>query len=398
MFYDKPVIYFHCNESLSNVSVEVDINGDILVTIPQANITENGIGWNVDIVNNSVVAPDGTVYDYLFYEGQMNISQGVVAYVVLHNENVTFYVKNIAKYTISDIFFVYGKRYDAGMAYMDFYYSRDFCYIESLKSGEEKIVTSKLVDPSKLVPSSYTSANLNNNESLSEDIIQLLIKQGLTRNESVEFVDYWFHEWFTPSYKYRIYEYSHLIYTIPQDIYDSLLPLNISPEPDIIRRVGMFYVTDVPVVKNNSYKPQERVTVTTDKIAYRQGENVNINVNINSGSTCYLNYVGSECWRTWKRIGLEYYNGYSWVGVDFGEKPKDVPCLMWMPLGPELRCSSTSFNFSWCQKQTDIGPVSSGTYRFWLRSINYPGRDGDTIYDTTNLQIEYFYSNEFAII
>ena len=249
VFYDKPVIYFHCNETLLNVSVEVDIGGDIHVTIPDANITESGIGWIVDIENNSVVAPDGTSYDYLFYEGQMNISQGVVSYVVENDENVTFYVKNIANYTISDVFFIYGKPYDEGNVYR---YHTAFCYIESLKPGEEKIVNSEFFDESKSFVTTYhnfNSSNFNNNESLTENFIRLLIKQGLTRNESVEFVDYWFDEWFkTGGYTLGVTGYySSLIYTMPQDIYDSLLPIRISPNPEKIKRIGLFYITGVPV-------------------------------------------------------------------------------------------------------------------------------------------------------
>jgi len=139
VFYDKPVIYFHCDENLTNVSVKVDIDGDILVTIPDANLTDDGIGWVVDIINNSVIAPDGSSYDYLFYEGQMNISQGVVAYAIVDGENISFYVKNIADYTISDVFFVYGLPNDGKIYSPGFWYSSyrtAFCYIDSLKPGE----------------------------------------------------------------------------------------------------------------------------------------------------------------------------------------------------------------------------------------------------------------------
>jgi len=72
VFARKPVIYFHYDENISDLVVEVDFNGDVIVTIPDATNTSTGISWTVDIVNNQVVAPNGTVYDFLFYECQIN--------------------------------------------------------------------------------------------------------------------------------------------------------------------------------------------------------------------------------------------------------------------------------------------------------------------------------------
>jgi hypothetical protein len=403
VYYDKPVIYFHCDEDLTNVNVEVDINGDILVTIPDANITENGIGWIVDIINNSVIAPNGTSYDYLFYEGQMNISQGVISYVLVNDENVTFYVKNIADYTISDVFFVYGKPYDAGMAYWFYRYHTAFCYIESLKTGEEKIMTSNFLDEPRSFVSTYhnnISSCFNNNVSLAENFIQLLINQGLTRDESIEFFEYWFDEWFkTGGYRVRVNEYSSLIYTIPQEIYDNLLPININPKPDAIKRVGVFYVRGIPIIKDFSDNDKEPLNVRTDKKVYFLGESVNVTFNVFSRPLGYLTYVGSECWRTWDRIGLEYYDGVSWVGVDFLKRSNaSVPCPQWMPQGPVYHVSNESFSYLWDQKNSDLEQVSTGQYRFWLRSTSYSGKNGDTVYNPDSLIMLYFYSNEFTIV
>ena len=67
-FY-KPVIYLYPEEEM-NVSVDLDFAGDITCTYPEIND-----GWNV------LASPDGTLYnledgryyDYLFWEGEMNI-------------------------------------------------------------------------------------------------------------------------------------------------------------------------------------------------------------------------------------------------------------------------------------------------------------------------------------
>lgn len=419
VYYDKPVIYFHCNESLSNVSIEVDINGDIFVTIPQANLTDNGIGWNVDIVNNTVIAPDGTEYNYLFYEGQMNISQGVVAYVVLNNETVTFYVKNIANYTISDVFFVYGKpySYDTGEDYIHFYsgYRTAFCYIESLKSGEEKIVNSKILNTSIfldkpiIVQPSYNSSNLNNNVSLTENITQLLMKQGLTRNESVEFVDYWLSEWFkTGGYKVAVYEYSSLIYTIPQEIYDSFLPISISPEPDIVKRVGLFYVTDIPI-----HSAPFGVTITTDKGIYNsntgmydyyiQGDIMNITVvnHLEKDIFFKTGFIIPFC-----TLYFEIYNNGSWELYDdilgVAEYPDGYTFQKWLDGATKLS-PNESLTFQYNLVHSSGFNMFQGKYRFRLDyfstpdepSVNYSNVDYYTYISEANFVTVY--SNEFTI-
>ncbi|MFE3845823.1 hypothetical protein ACFL1L_03060 [Thermoplasmatota archaeon] len=221
----KPVIYFHYDENLSDIVIEVDINGDILVTIPDAVNTSNGINWTFDIVNNSVVAPNGTVYDYLFYECQINVTQGIVAYVVEDGINITFYVENVADYSISDIFFIYGYSTDISI------WSRGLSYvhIDTLESGEETSIT---------IP-------LKNNSSYDTDeIFSSLIENGLTANEAKELIDYWQEMWFHPT---NIGTYAQMIYTIPEEIYNDLLPISIIPTPEIINRVGLFFVTGIPI-------------------------------------------------------------------------------------------------------------------------------------------------------
>lgn len=242
----KPVIYFHYDGNISEVDIEIDINGDILVTIPDAVNTSTGIGWTVDIVNNSVVTPDGTVYEYLFYECQMNISQCVVAYVLYDGKNVTFYVKNIGGYPLSDIFFIYGnyntskrlellklqeKHPELGISFEEHMGFRDitFIHINSLGVGEEKSIT---------IP-------INNSSSYdTKDILQSLINCGLTEKESQDLVDYWQEMWFNPP---NWGSFAHVIYTIPQEVYDELLPISINPKPETMHRVGLFFVTDIPI-------------------------------------------------------------------------------------------------------------------------------------------------------
>ena len=222
----KPVIYFHYRKDISDVFVEVNFDGDILVTIPDAASTDDGISWTVDIVNKSVVAPNGTVYKYLFYECQIKYSKGVIAYILDDGINVKFYIMNVADYPISDIFFIYG--YPTGTP--DFMF-RGITYvkIERLESYSESVIT---------VP-------LNNNSLYgTSEILYSLIENGLTEQEAEDLIDYWEKIWFYPT---NLGSYAQILYTIPEDIYNELLPISIYPQPEIIKRVGLFFITDVPI-------------------------------------------------------------------------------------------------------------------------------------------------------
>jgi len=38
-----------------------------------------------------------------------------------------------------------------------------------------------------------------------------------------------------------------MIYFIPEEIYDELLPISMSITPSVMKRVGIFYITDIPI-------------------------------------------------------------------------------------------------------------------------------------------------------
>lgn len=221
----KPVIYFHSEGGIDYVTVEVEISEN-LTTIPNATIVENKIRWTFAIENNSIVLQNSTNYEYLFYEGKIYCNQSVIAYVVDDGVNVTFYVKNIANYTLSDIFFIYG--YPTGNpGFM--YRGLTYVQIEKLESGEETSMTVSLKNNV-----SYNTSN----------ILSSLIENGLTEKEATELIDYWGRMWFDPT---NMGSYAQMIYTIPQDVYDELLPISISPKPEVMHRVGLFFVTDIPI-------------------------------------------------------------------------------------------------------------------------------------------------------
>ncbi|RLF30048.1 MAG: hypothetical protein DRN05_00300 [Thermoplasmata archaeon] len=226
VFVKKPVIYFHYDKNISDIAVEVDFDGDPLVTIPSASLTEDGIGWTVDIVNNSVVAPNGTTYDYLFYECQINVSQGIVANIVDDGINVTFYLQNVAGYQISNIFFIYGYPTNKSMWWQR---GLTYVYIDALDSGEEASITVPLNDKVSYEISRITDS---------------LIENGLTNKEAEDLIEYWKQIWFYPTNKET---YAQILYTIPRETYDELLPISITPQPESIDRVGLFFITDIPI-------------------------------------------------------------------------------------------------------------------------------------------------------
>jgi len=232
VFAKKPVIYFHYDENISDVVVEVNFNGDILVTIPDATATDGGIGWTIDIVNNSVVAPNGKVYDYLFYECQINVSQGIIAYIVDDGINVTFYLKNVADYRISDIFFIYGYSTNVSMWQRGLTY----VYIDTLESGEETSMTVPLNDNV-----SYETSEMFNS----------LIEKGLTDKEAMDLIEYWEQMWFYPT---NLGSYAQIVYTMPEEKYDELLPIFINPQPESIERIGLFFITGIPINSSHDMK------------------------------------------------------------------------------------------------------------------------------------------------
>lgn len=254
----KPVIYFHSLKDRTNVEVKVDSIKNATV-IPNATIGNNQILWNVIVENNTVIGQNGAQKPYLFYEGEITYPQTVVTGIAVNGTTVTFYVKNIADYAISDVYFIYG--YPTGKPPYTFMSPRGITYIQidKLEKNEEKMVITQLTNDS-----SYNVSKL----------LLSLIEKGLTTQEAQEMIDYWTTYWFYPT---NVGNYTRLLYIVPQSVYDQLLPLSITPTPDVIKRVGLFTITDIPIVisGNTSDKSNITATLSTDKTSYKVNETVN---------------------------------------------------------------------------------------------------------------------------
>jgi len=229
-FVDKPVIFFHSLENITNITVEVNSIRNVTV-IPNATTENNQILWNIAVENNSIIVPNGTKYPYLFYEGEINCSPNIIANITVNKTNATFYVKNIAEYTISNIYFIYGG-YLTDSVFEYNHYGITFVQIDKLDANEEKSITVQLTNDT-----SYDADKL-------KPLLSSLIEKGLTNEEAEEMIHYWQGYWFYPS---NAYTYTRLIYLVPQSVYDQLLPMTITPQPDLTKRIGIFTITDISV-------------------------------------------------------------------------------------------------------------------------------------------------------
>ena len=224
----KPVIYFHSLENSTDVRVEIQSITNATV-IPNATVENDTIIWNVTVEDNTILLRNGTQYPYLFYEGETTCSSAIIANINQSEGMTKYYIKNIADYTISNVFFIYAKYGNFITSGNDWF---EFVHVGELNSGDEITVTNS------------SSENLVNLTEAKNIIHEALISEGLTLSESNELITYRESYWFSQS---NIGEYTRVLYLIPQLVYDQLLPISVTPQPEMIKRVGIFTITDLPI-------------------------------------------------------------------------------------------------------------------------------------------------------
>jgi len=230
IYVKKPVIYFHDLKGRTNVKVEI---GSIrnASTIPDADIKDDCIIWDVNVENDTIFLSNGTEYPYLFYEGEINYPTKIIANITVIGDNITFYIKNNENYTITDIYMIYGyPKYN----YTTFPTVLTYVRIDKLDSGGEANITTHLKND--------TSYEI-------DELLTSLVEKGLTEKEAQELINYWEDWWFWPT---NIGNYTRLIYTIPPSVYDQLLHLKVTPEPSSIIRVGIVTITNIPILDLNT--------------------------------------------------------------------------------------------------------------------------------------------------
>ncbi|MCD6236325.1 MAG: hypothetical protein J7K13_00020 [Thermoplasmata archaeon] len=272
----KPVIYFHNLKNRTSVEVEISSIKNAS-TIPDAEIKNDHIIWNVNVENDTIFSSNGTEHSYLFYEGEINYPTKVVADITVIGDNVTFHVKNNENYTITDIYMVYGYGCPTDkMSFIRIRRSLTYVKIDKLDSGEEANITTHLK---------------NDTYYETDSLLASLIEGGLTEEEAQELINYWKNWWFYPtnlgnhtvSYHWKedwwstlFGVYTRLIYTIPQSVYDQLLPITVTPKPSSIVRVGIVTITDIPVLDLGNLS----LTISTDRDSYQVNDSINISLRI----------------------------------------------------------------------------------------------------------------------
>jgi len=243
----KPVIYFH-GDGIGDVNVTVETNAENIITIPQAQVKGSTIHWRIKVAGDIedkeseavVVDKYGTegIYDYLFYEGEEHTAQDILANVSLEGNNITFNITNIGPSATEDVFFWYHTgNYTEGSIILSPYFG--------------------------LLPlENYSlSTTLQNTTSISDIwgirgvLKEKILSKGLTETETEDLLRFWMdgevdelglraeETWFTG----RKNESASVLYFIPQSQYEAMLPLTIDPLPPSVIRVGLVWVTGIPI-------------------------------------------------------------------------------------------------------------------------------------------------------
>ena len=242
----KPVIYFH-GRGIGNVNVTVRTNATDIVTIPQAQVSDGVINWQVTVTGElhpranlpppAVVwdnQEENTSYEYLFYEGKNKDTQDVVAKLTKEGDNLSFNLTNIGQDSLGDMLFFYLQPSGEG----------DLTVLANwtkLEPGENRKLNTSM-------GAGFTSASLRG---LLKD---KLLARGLVEKEAEDLLEYWMDKVvddlglqadrsFTEQGKN---ETAHILYFMPQSKLDARLPMTVDPSA-AITRVGLMWVQDVPV-------------------------------------------------------------------------------------------------------------------------------------------------------
>lgn len=236
----EPVLYFD-HQGLENLSVEVTFAAGVpLVTYPKAHIKGSTLRWplvrlkncdknhvtscnypdtlarELEIINtndNSLLQVQSETAKALFYEGTLSFDNRVT--VSRSGKAVTIY--NNTAHTVYDL---YSFHEQYAVAPNKLY---SYCYIDSLSSGDSITCTltrCKITRFSKKVPFIHT---------LTPTLTTCLKTQGFRTKEAEAFNRIWSTEIFSTSG-------SSLLYRLPQDETEKILPITINPKPTSITR------------------------------------------------------------------------------------------------------------------------------------------------------------------
>ena len=250
----KPVIYFHGLKRYADIFVKID-NIEASKVIPDAIVYEHTIFWGVTVKDDQILLPNGSTYPYLFYEGKINYTVPADINITFTNGKLEYTIRNNCNYTLHD-FILVCIDHNSIWPYDDW---REILYFGDIEPNE----TVTLADGEKI--------DMENAENI---IKEGCMDYGLDENEAEELINYWSGYWFSP---YDLQSCNRAIFIVPQDVYDSLLPISVIPEPSDIKRVGVFTITDIPIA-GKEMLGNISVNVSTDKQNLSLKETLNLSV------------------------------------------------------------------------------------------------------------------------
>lgn len=230
----EPVIYVHSIDKIPFTICATFNSGNPTDTYPQAIVNGNSVIWEqvnfsadiipanpritanhvpldsiIDILNNvdaDCLEYNGQTARFLFYEGDIQFENEVVATYDFDNQQATF--ENQGVYPIFNLILVASK--SNGMPFNPSIYAGR---IEQLNPGEQTTVAFS--------------------EGVEVDPEEDLVSQGFTQMEAEAFAELWSLPFFYPV---NLGGWANLIYRLSQEEYDELISLDINPQPTKIIR------------------------------------------------------------------------------------------------------------------------------------------------------------------
>ena len=158
--------------------------------------------------------------------------------------------------------------------------------------------------------------------------------------------------------------------------------------------IGNYEKISKPIKSTQQQLIEGKVTVTTDKTEYEQGETVEITVRNNKNKSVY--YLVSSCYGI-KGVSLEKHKTLRWQKQEFMNYPKPQ-CLLnildCIEINPNENVTITKVMLEYYDHDKRINiPLSSGKYRVKIEM----GQDCEKEKDIRLKDFFSIYSNEFTI-
>jgi len=227
----KPIIYLYPAYDMS-ITVRVGFRGNVLSTIPLAEVENNVIIWDIDMEDGHIYDRYMRAYDYLFYEVNLNLSGNIVVKSIHTGTSILISMKNNYEFDIHSIYGIYIYK-EKGYIFADTSKLSDY-----IKAGDK--------DDGRIW---LDGSLLNDTAEYFESVMKnICMDEGLSMDETEYLLDCWMDEWF----KLNGTESLKIIFFIDEKTYDNLLPIVTTPDATEVVRTGIFYVHSIPV-KHEEY-------------------------------------------------------------------------------------------------------------------------------------------------